>query len=92
MTSTVLSILIDDTLSIGSTWAWLTQTDHSWGVDGDTALDGVDGLSVTWLAGAPLDIVDHHTLCVGSTWVGLAGLTGLTQGMAGGLPSYLGRQ
>lgn len=74
MTSAVLSILIDDTLSIGSTGSWLTQTDHSWRVDGDTALDGVDGFSVTRLAGAPLDIVDHHTLCVGSTRVGLTWL------------------
>lgn len=71
MASAVLTRVSDQTLSIVPTGSRFTQTER-WLRDGNTSLDGVDGLSKAWLAGAPLDIVDHHTLSIGSTWVGLA--------------------
>ena len=71
MTSAVLTRVSDQTLSIVPTGSRFTQTER-WLRDGNTSLYGVDGLSEAWLAGAPLDIVDHHTFSIGSTWVGLA--------------------
>ena len=64
-------VSLSDTLSIVSTRSRFTQTERRFR-DGNTSLDGVDGLSESWLAGAPLDIVYHHTLSICSTWVGLA--------------------
>ena len=71
MTSAILTRVSDQTFSIISTGSRFTQTER-WFRDGNTALDGVDGLCESWLAGAPLDIVHHHTLSICSTWVWLA--------------------
>ena len=75
ITPAVLSDIANQALGVVSTGPGLAQRHHHglW-LDWHTALDGVDGLCVSWLAGAPLDVVHHHTLSVGSTRVGLAGL------------------
>ena len=75
ITPAVLSDIANQALGVVSTGPGLAERHHGclW-PDFNTALDGVDGLSVSWLAGAPLDVVDHHTLSVGSARVGLAGL------------------
>ena len=75
ITSTIFTNISDQTLCILSTRSRFTKTE-GWFRDRNTSLDGVDGFSVTWPAGAPLDIVNHHTLGVGSTRVGLALLQG----------------
>ena len=75
-TPTVLGGASNQTLSILTTRPGLTQGTAPYLQDRHTALDGVDGLGVAGLAGAPLHIVDHHTLGVLAAGVGLAGLDG----------------
>ena len=75
MAPTVLiAAVCDQTLCICSTWSRLTKGNNRGLVDadGDTALDCVDSLSITWFTRAALNVVHNNTLGVGSTWVGLA--------------------
>lgn len=70
----------DQALSIVTTGSGLTQYIASNLHQRHTALDGVDGLCVAGLAGAPLHIVDHDTLGVLAAGVGLARLDGSDAG------------
>jgi len=70
VTPTVLSNIIDQTFSIVSARSRFTECDDGLG-DGDTALDGVDRLRVSGLAGTSLDIIHNHAFSVGTTWVWL---------------------
>ena len=88
----VLSDVVNQTLRVVSTRPGLAQ--RHYGLlrpDGDTALDGVDGLGVAGPAGAALDVVHHHALGVGSARVGLAGLHWADTGDGRGV-SFVSRQ
>ena len=89
----VLARVIDETLSILPAGPGLAECQHRLPGrgDGDAALDGVDGLGVSWLAGTALHVVHHHALGVGATRVGFARFHRLDAGDEGRVPLEAGQ-